>query len=81
VLATYVTETSPNTFPRLPVREGERVFVWLARFDGVAALDAGLAQLRDSSAWREAVAAALLDGLEAAPQWLRLAPTARSELR
>lgn len=81
VLATYVTESRPNTFPRLPVREGERVFVWLARFADVAALEAGLAQLRDRPAWREAVAAALLDALEAAPQWLRLAPTPRSELR
>jgi hypothetical protein len=29
VLATYVTESSENTFPRLPVREGEFAFVTL----------------------------------------------------
>ena len=81
LLATYVTHAGPNTYPRLPVREGEEVFTWVLRFDGVAALDATLAQLRAAPAWQEAVAAALLDGLEAAPQWLRLAPTPRSELR
>ena len=30
--ATFVTERGPNTFARLPVREGETVFVWLASF-------------------------------------------------
>ena len=29
IVATFETETSPNDFPGLPVREGERVFVWL----------------------------------------------------
>jgi len=32
VLAYFVTETSENTFPSLPVREGEHVFVWFAGF-------------------------------------------------
>src|SRR5437879_13653577 len=32
VLAFLVTEQSENTFPALPVREGENVFVWFARF-------------------------------------------------
>jgi hypothetical protein len=77
----WLTEASANTFPRLPVREGEHVFAWLVRVDSVPALDAGLARLRESPAWREAIAAGLLDGLERAPQWLRLAPTPRSELR
>ena len=30
VLATFATETSPNTFPQLPVREKDHVFVWFA---------------------------------------------------
>jgi hypothetical protein len=81
VLAQYVTDASENTFPRLPVREGERVFVWLARFDGVAALDAHLAALRADAAWQEAIAAALLEELQRSPELLRLVPTARSELR
>jgi NIPSNAP len=37
VLAYFVTEHSENTFPALPVREGENVFVWFARFDDSAA--------------------------------------------
>ncbi|HTA40622.1 MAG TPA: NIPSNAP family protein [Candidatus Acidoferrales bacterium] len=39
VLATFVTEHSENTFPRLPVREGEDVFVWFARFVDRASFD------------------------------------------
>jgi hypothetical protein len=31
-LATFVTEYSANTFPALPVREGEHAYVWCARF-------------------------------------------------
>ncbi len=37
VLLTCVSEHSANTFPRLPVREGENVFVWLAGFGDVSA--------------------------------------------
>jgi hypothetical protein len=80
VIARYCTEAGENTFPRLPVRE-ERVFVWLARFEDVAALDTHIAALRGSAAWKEALAAALLEDLAQPPELLRLAPTARSELR
>ena len=38
-VAALVTDSSPNTFPRLPVREGERVLVWLAAFADPAAAD------------------------------------------
>ncbi|HEX6739979.1 MAG TPA: NIPSNAP family protein, partial [Vicinamibacteria bacterium] len=31
-LAELVTESAPNSFPRLPVREGEHVFVWLVAY-------------------------------------------------
>ena len=81
LLARYVTDASENTFPRLPVREGERVFVWVARFDDVAALEAHLAALRADAAWRDAITAAMLEELQQAPELLRLVPTARSELR
>jgi hypothetical protein len=81
LLAQYVTDASENTFPRLPVREGERVFVWLARFVDVAALDAHLTPLRADTRWQEAIAAALLEELTQPPELLRLIPTARSELR
>jgi hypothetical protein len=39
VLATFVTEHSENTFPRLPVREGEDVFVCFVRFVDRTALE------------------------------------------
>ncbi|TAJ57487.1 NIPSNAP family protein [Brevundimonas sp.] len=38
-VAVLVTDASPNTFPRLPVREGEPVLVWLAAFADPAAAD------------------------------------------
>ncbi|XVU22311.1 NIPSNAP family protein [Actinoplanes sp. CA-054009] len=37
-LAVLTTEYAENTFPALPVRTGEHVLVWLARFSGEAAL-------------------------------------------
>jgi len=42
-LAAFTTEYAENTFPGLPVRAGEHVFVWFARFDDQAALDKHLA--------------------------------------
>ena len=65
-LACLQTEHAENTFPALPVRTGENVFVWLARFPSQAHLD-GYLRLLGSSA--------------GAAQQLRLAPTARSLLR
>lgn len=80
LIARYCTDASENTFPRLPVREGERVLVWLARFDDVAALDAHLAALRADPAWQQALDASRAT-LAQAPELRRLLPTARSELR
>lgn len=39
-VAALATEAGTNTFPRLPVREGERVLVWLAAFADPMAADA-----------------------------------------
>jgi hypothetical protein len=65
LLATFETEPSPNTFPELPVREGERVFVSFCRpSNGGAELAAGLAER-----------------LTRPVEVLRLAPTPRSRLR
>jgi hypothetical protein len=47
-LACFTTEYAPNTFPALPVREGEHVFAWFARLDDQAAADAYLADRRGS---------------------------------
>ena len=69
----YVTETAPNNFPRLPVREGEHVIVWLARFTQPDAMQAMAAQCASL------VSADPLAGhLRTPPLVLRLAPTAQS---
>lgn len=67
ILGIFVTEPSPNTFPALPVRESENVFVWIAGFADATA--AGF-ELPDGDA----------PGVNASPQRLRLIPTARSRL-
>lgn len=76
VLASFVTEPARNTYPRLPVREGESVFVWFAAFADVAAHAAHRAACA-----AEPTVAAWLGLLEAPPETLRLAPTPRSLLR
>jgi quinol monooxygenase YgiN len=80
-LACLQTEHAENTFPALPVRTGENVFAWLARFPSPALLDAHLHQIERSAEWRDSVLPALSALITGAPQRLRLAPTARSQLR
>jgi len=80
VAAVFETETSPNNFPRLPVREGERVFVWIARFADRQHGEAALQALTQSAQWHGQIVPEL--GRRAkATQVLRLAPTSRSLLR
>ncbi|HEY2397291.1 MAG TPA: NIPSNAP family protein [Rudaea sp.] len=81
VLASFETEPTPNNFPRLPVREGEHVFVWIARFGDRAQADAALERATGSAAWRKAVAPELTKRLKGQTQALHLVPTARSLLR
>ena len=80
-LACLQTEHAENTFPALPVRTGENVFAWLARFPGPDRLDDHLRQIERSADWRDRVLPALSALITGAPQQLRLAPTARSLLR
>lgn len=74
----YLTEASPNTFPSLPVREGENVFVWWARFADAAAHERWQQRLAADPGWRDDVLPQWHRLLAGAPQVLRLAPTARS---
>lgn len=74
--AWYCTEPSTNTFPRLPLREGEQVLLGLALFADAAALHA----LADSGAWARDVAPGLARWLARPPEAHRLQPTARSAL-
>lgn len=80
VLGGYVTETTPNNFPALPVRQHEKVFVWFTR----AQNDATYAQAKgrlDTRLAGSPIAHELRDYQERAAQVLRLAPTTRSLLR
>jgi len=81
VLGAYVTETSENTFPRLPVRQSEKVFVWFTRAADPAHYDSALRRVTTGRDWREAVEAALADYEERSTQTLYLSPTPRSALR
>ncbi len=80
-LACLQSEHADNSFPALPVRVGENVFVWFARFPGPAALDNHLDRVERSERWRDRVLPALSTMVASRPQQLRLAPTARSLLR
>jgi hypothetical protein len=77
VVASFVTETHPNTFPRLPVRENANVFVWFARFLDRKAYEKSAAAIGESMRERETVGklwALIVDQ----PEILMLSPTARS---
>ncbi|MBW8811928.1 MAG: NIPSNAP family protein [Caulobacterales bacterium] len=76
VLAAFTPEPTPNNFPRLPVRQGEKLFVWFTRVDNPAAYEAAMQRLAKRPGFR----AALGTQLEQTPQVLRLAPTPRSAL-
>jgi hypothetical protein len=80
VLAYFVTEHSENTFPALPVREGENVFVWFARFIDPAAYERHIAALTQCPPWRDGVSKQLKRRLKRSPKILKLSPTTRSLL-
>ena len=77
VLASFASETSANTFLRLPIRERDRVFVWFARPGREAAF---LERRRQRSGWRDGAPEALLPAFMRKPEVLRLRATARSRL-
>ena len=79
VLASFVSETTPNTFPQLPVREKDRVFVWFARPPAGQAA-AFLERWRKRTGWRDTAGDPLLPAFMRKPEVLRLQPTARSPL-
>ncbi|MET9800362.1 NIPSNAP family protein [Streptomyces sp. NPDC006368] len=80
-LAYLRSEHAPNTFPALPVRLNEEVFVWFARFTDEGHIDDHLQRLQQSERWRDEVLPTLSERWARTPQQLRLAPTERSTLR
>jgi hypothetical protein len=82
ITAYFVTETSENTFPALPVREGENVFVWFSTFQDSAAYENYEAALSQSERWRDEVLVGLTNYFDTATaEVLKLSATARSLLR
>jgi hypothetical protein len=60
-LAAYVSSTQENNFPRLPIRVGEHIFVWVAQFANPAAYAAYQSKLAadkqsNQTRWRELIA-------------------------
>jgi NIPSNAP len=81
IFAYFVTENGENTFPALPVREGENVFVWFSTFQDSATYKNCVAALSQSERWRNEVSVELTRYVDRAPEVLKLSPTARSLLR
>jgi len=80
-MATLATNEVPNNFPRLPVREHDRVFLWIARWPSTADHESFSAQMRAWSGWRDAAPETVLPALMRKPEQLRLTPTTRSMLQ
>jgi hypothetical protein len=81
VSAYFVTENSENTFPALPVRAGENVFVWFSIFQNSTAYGNYVAALSQSERWRGEISDGLGRYLDRGSEVLKLSPTARSQLR
>jgi len=80
VLAYFATEHSENTFPALPVREGENVFVWFARLNDAAAYERHIAALTQFPRWRDEISKKVARRLKREPEILKLSTTTRSLL-
>jgi hypothetical protein len=78
-LAALVTEHAENSFPRLPVRSGENVFISVAGFDSADAHARHEAALASSPEW-QAFQQEIQSCLASSTETLRLSPTSRSLL-
>ncbi len=76
--ATFATEHAPNSYPRLPVRDTETVFVTLTRF---ASAEAYAEHVATSRAAMRDVEGVVQRWIIAPTETFRLQPTARSLLR
>lgn len=71
VVAALATAEVENSFPRLPVR-GDRVFAWIAFFDGVDEERSFTQRLNVQSGWRDDIPENLFPALARKPEVLRL---------
>ena len=76
----FVAEASENTFPALPVREGEHIFAWFASFADEAAYESYLSALSESHIWTATLTPTLQAWLAKPQEILELLPTRRSLL-
>lgn len=81
ISAYFLTENSENTFPALPVREGENVFVWFSTFQDSKAYENYVTVFAQSNRWRDEISVGLTRYLDRAPEILKLSPTVRSQFR
>ncbi|MGH2479546.1 MAG: NIPSNAP family protein [Ktedonobacteraceae bacterium] len=81
ILGQFVTEPGENTFPALPIREGEHIFAWLASFSDDTAYTAYCSTLAKHQVWSTALASMLRARLSRPEEVLALVPTRRSLLR
>jgi hypothetical protein len=79
-IAYFGSETAPNNFPRLPVRENDHVFVWFAMYRDVPTYEKQSEKLNHSTAWKDTIENPLRQQLIKPPQILRLTPAPRSLL-
>ncbi|MCM2576685.1 NIPSNAP family protein [Streptomyces meridianus] len=79
--ACFRTEAAENTFPRLPVRTGEHVFVEVSVFADADHHEKHRARLASLTVWQRDVLPELAGRLTGPSEVLRLSPTGRSALR
>jgi hypothetical protein len=81
LLGHFVTEPAENTYPELPVREGENVFVWFASFADETVYRSYRSALTHSQEWSASIVPALQVWEASQEEVLELLPTRRSLLR
>jgi hypothetical protein len=80
VLATFITDRSPNSFPILPVRTDVNLFVWFACYSGEAAYDRYTTALSNDPRWWTIDGDLALARMYIPPEVDILRPTPRSLL-
>ena len=81
VCGSFVTEWSNNTFPALPVRADESVFVWFSTHASAERASQAQARIQEALDWSPRVGDEMARHLARPTQVLRLQPTPRSRLR
>lgn len=81
LLGRFITEPARNTYPELPVREGENVFVWFASFADEAAYSCYQSSLMQSQEWITSIIPTLPKWGVSREEKLELLPARRSLLR